>query len=157
MVRFFRRGKTQIVFAPTVAAATLKPTIAEITGGTNLSASTNDISGFTFANSPIDTPDMATPFTSKIPGPDEADDCTIKYYLDSVTNPLNTTLAKDVIGFIVLADYKLLGTWASGDRVDVWPVQVGSNAKDYSVGDDPATSTVTFTVTATPAVNTTVT
>jgi hypothetical protein len=155
MARFFRRGKTQVVFAPTVASKSA-PTVANITGGTNLSASTNDIAGFSFANSPIDTPDLASPFTSKIPGPDEADDCTINYYLDSVTNPLHTTLTKDAIGYIIIADYKILGTWASGDRVDVWPVQVGSNAKQYSVGDDPALSQVTFTVTDTPVLNTTI-
>jgi len=155
MARFFRRGKSQVVFAPTVASITA-PTVGNITGGTNLSGSVNDIAGFSFANQPIETPDLASPFTSKIPGSDQADDCTINYYLDSVTNPLHTTLAKDTIGYIILADYKILGTWASGDRVDVWPVQVGSNAKQYSVGDDPALSQVTFTVTGTPALNTTV-
>lgn len=155
MARFFRRGKTQAVFMTTVAAQAA-PTVANITQGRNISAEINDITGFSFANSPIDTPDLATAFTSRIPGPDEAEDSTINYYLDSVTNPLNSVLAKDVVGFMLLADYKILGTWASGDRVDVWPVQVGSNAKQYSVGDDPALSQVTFTITGPPSLNTTV-
>lgn len=155
MARFFRRGKTQFVFTQTVGSSGAAPTVGNVTGGTNLSGSINDVSGFTFANNPIDTPDMATPFTTKIPGSDQADASVLTMYRDSVTNPLDTTLAKDTLGYVIIGDYKILGTWATGDRVDVWPVQVASNAKQYSVGDDPALAQVTFTSTAPPVVNVT--
>jgi hypothetical protein len=155
LTKFMRRGKSQAVFTLTCGNINA-PTVGNITGGTNLSASINDLSGFSFANSPIDVPDLSTSFVSKIPGPDEVDDSTITYYIDSASNPLHTTLAKDVVGFIILADYKILGTWTAGDKVDVWPVQVASNAKQYSMGDDPALSEVTFVGTSTPALNVTV-
>ena len=155
MVKFMRRGKSQAVFTLTCGNINA-PTVANITQGTNLSASTNDLAGFSYKNAPIDVPDLSQAFVPKIPGPDEADDSTITYYLDSATNPLHTTLAKDVVGFIILADYKVLGTWTAGDKVDVWPVIVASNSKQYSMGDDPALSEVTFTVTSAPGQNVTV-
>lgn len=151
MARFFRRGKTRVFFLPTIVSGTKAPTVAEITAGTDLSLSTNDITGFSFANQPIDVPDLASAFTSKIPGPDEADDSTLKLYVDSVTNPLLTTLAKDVAGYIVIKDYKI-GAMAAADKVDTWPIIVASTAKDYSLGNDPATFTSTFTITSPPAV-----
>jgi hypothetical protein len=154
MARFFRRGKTQVVFTLTCPNINA-PVVGNVTSGTNLSSSIHDMAGFTFANKPIDAPDLSTPFQSKIAGPDEATDSTIKYYRDSTTNPLDLTLAKGVNGFVVIGDYKILGTWATGDNVDVWPVQVGSNAKEYSVGNDPALAQVTFIVTAAPALNVT--
>lgn len=155
MARFFRRGKTKVVFTQTVGVLTA-PTVSNITTGSDLTAAINDLTGFEFANKPIDTPDLATSFTSKIPGPDEAKDASLKYYRDSASNPLDSTLAKDVLGFIIVGDYKILGSWTSGDKVDVWPVQVASNSKEYSLKNDPALSNVIFTVTGTPAFNTTI-
>jgi hypothetical protein len=155
MPRFFRRGKTQLVFTQTVANQAT-PHVGEITGGVNLSGSIHDLAGFSFKNTPIETPVLSASFTAKIPGPDVAEDVTLKYYRDSTSNPLDITLAKDTIGYVIIGDYKVLGTWAPGDTVDVWPVQVGSNAKDYSVGNDPALSTVVFTVINIPSFNVTV-
>ena len=154
MARFFRRGKTQVVFTLTVPSITA-PTVSNVTTGTNLSGQIHDMAGFTFANKPIDAPDLSTPFSSKIAGPDDAADSSVKYYRDSVTNPLDVTLAKGTNGFVVIADFKVLGTWATGDNVDVWPVQIGSNSKQYSLGNDPALADVTFIVTSPPALNVT--
>ena len=68
MARFMRKGTTKVYFLPTLAAGTGIPTAAEVTAGTALTAQIAEISGFTFANSPIDTPDMSTAFVGKIPG-----------------------------------------------------------------------------------------
>src|SRR5262245_62484517 len=115
MARFFRRGKTQFVF--TTAGTTVAMTVGNITSGTNLSSYIGDISGFTFANNPIDVPNLASPFTPKIPGPDEADDSTLTVNRDSVpaSNVTDALLAKDNLGNIVIGDYKVLGTWGAGE------------------------------------------
>lgn len=149
MARFFRRGKTRFWFVPTIASGTLAPTVAEVTAGTEITGLINDVNGFSYTSSQIDTPDMATEFTAKIPGPDEAEDSNLMLYLDSTSNPIRTTLAKGVIGYIVIADYKI-GAVAAADKVDTWPVQVMGNPKQYSMGDDPALQNPQFSMTATP-------
>jgi hypothetical protein len=149
MTRFFRRGKTRFVFIPTIARGTLAPTAAEVAAGTELTGAVNDVNGWTFTSSRIDTPDMATEFTSKIGGSDEAEDSDFMLYLDTASNPLRTTLAKGVLGFMGIVDYKI-GTIVAADLIDVWPIQVLGIPKQYSMGDDPALWHPMFGITAEP-------
>lgn len=143
-------------FLPSIASGTKAPTAAEITAGTELTGSINDMNGFSYQSETIDTPDLSTPFTKNIPGPDTVDDSNLVIYLDSVTNPLRTTLAKGTAGFIVICDFKPSGAVTTGDKVDSWPVTVTGVPKQYSMGNDPALWTAMFAATDTPATDVTV-
>jgi hypothetical protein len=151
MPRFFRRGKTKVRYAPTIAATTLIPTTAEVTAGVDLTPSVAELNGFSFSNSPIPTPDMASTFTSNIPGEDTADESSIMFYEDTVTNTLQTTLAKGVSGYILIYFAGIAGASpAIGDKAEVWPIQSTGPFREYSIGNDPARWGVRFAMTAAP-------
>jgi hypothetical protein len=149
--KFFRRGKSRAYFLPTIASATLAPTVAEITAGTNLSDAVAEVNGFSYSNSPIDTLVMAEDFAGKIPGEDQAEDSSLVIYLDEASNPLRTTLAKGTTGFIVLVDFKPVGSMAAADKVDVYPVDVAAAPKERGLGNEAARWRAEFTVTSRPA------
>jgi len=158
MARFFRRGRTKVWFAPTIASAALIPTAAEVNAGTNLTPSIADIAGFAFTNSPIATPDLASTFTATIPGEDTAEDSTLTFYEDTTTNTLQTTLAKGVSGYIVIFFAGIAGASpAAGDKAEVWPVQSTGPRREYSMGNDPARWAVGLTPSAPPNFSATLT
>jgi hypothetical protein len=152
-MRFNRKGTTQIFFLPTIASAALLPTTAEITAGTELTDGINAIDGFTLENSPIETPDMASTFVSKIGGDDSAADSSLTFYEDSVLDDTETDLAKGTSGYIVIFSK---GQSPSAKGMDVFPVTVVSNSKAYTTDNEAAKITVQFTITARPAFNQTV-
>jgi len=160
--RYFRRGTTKIYFVALADDITSLsgPHIAEITAGTDITCDVAELAGFAFQNNPIPTPDMCSPFVSKIPGEDTADDSTMTFYdlLDAVgTGDLTVwdLLAKGEAGYIVFFPYGVSGTNAplAGDDCEVWPVTVAKTTRQYSAGNDPARYETTFTITAPPAQN----
>lgn len=158
MAKFFRRGKTRVYWVPTVAAATLIPTTAEVTAGTRLDASVADLSGFAFTNSPIPVPDMSSTFTGNIPGEDTAADTTLTFYEDTTTNTLQTTLAKGAAGYICIFFAGIAGANpAIGDKCEVWPVQSTGPTREYSTGNDPARWSAGLAITAPPNFSATLT
>jgi hypothetical protein len=158
MARFFRRGKTKTFWVPTIASAALIPTAAEVNAGTNMTASVADIAGFNFSNSPIATPDMASTFTSNIPGEDVAADSTLTFYEDTTTNTLQTTLAKGVSGYVAIFFAGIAGANpAAADKAEVWPVQSTGPFREYSMGNDSARWGVKFAMTAPPNFSATLT
>jgi hypothetical protein len=151
MGRFMRKGVTKVYFVPTIAD-TEGPTVAEITAGTPLTTAIAEITGFSFTNNPINTPDMGSSFVSKIPGEDTTDDSTITFYEDKITNPIRTALSKNTAGYIVIFGAGIAGaTPAAADKADVWPVTVSSNSKVYTVDNDAAKYAVGFANTAPPS------
>jgi hypothetical protein len=149
-MRFNRKGTTKIYFLPTIAATTLIPTTAEITAGTDYTQQINAIEGWSLENQPIETPDMASTFVSKIGGDDSASDSSLTFYEDSTLDDIETDLAKGTSGFIVIFS-KGKTTGAKG--MDVFPVTVVSNSKSYSTDNEAAKITVQFTITSRPAFN----
>jgi hypothetical protein len=153
MARFNRKGTTKIYWLPTIAAATLIPTSAEITAGTDYTQQINAIDGWSLENSPIETPDMASTFVSKIGGDDSAADSSLTFYEDSALDDIETDLAKGTSGFVVIFSK---GKTAAAKGMDVYPVTVVSNSKAYTADNEAAKITVQFTVTARPLFNGTV-
>lgn len=154
MTRYMRKGISKVRFAPTIASIAA-PTTAEVTAGTDLTPQLADIAGFTFANNPIPTPDMATTFTSQVGGEDTAEASSLTFYEDDTTNPIMTTLAKGTTGYVLLYPKTAGATPASGDKLEVWPVTVTSQAREWSTGNDPARFVVSFAVTSVPNQNAT--
>ena len=143
--RFMRKGTSKFWFVPTIASTDLIPTTAEVTAGTAVTPEINEMAGFTFANNPIDTPDMDTTFVSKIPGEDSTEDSSMTFYERKTTNPIKTLLAKGTVGFIVIFPAGLAAAApAAGDKADVWPVTVASNARTYTAGNEAAKYLVKF-------------
>jgi hypothetical protein len=152
-MRFNRKGTTKIVFISTIAATTLIPTAAEITGGTDWTEHIHSIDGWNLENTPIETPDMASTFVSKIDGDDTAADSSLGFYEDSVTDDVETDLAKGTTGFVVIFSK---GKTSAAKGMDVFPIKVASNSKSYSTDNEAAKINVQFVITDRPALNQTV-
>lgn len=145
MARFFRRGVSKVYFLPAVANKAA-PTAPEIAAGTDLTGSVADIGGFTYTNSPIDTPDMASTYTTTIPGEDTTDTPSLTFYDDNASTAIRTALAKGVTGYLLRVPY---GT-GTGKRGEVWPVTSTGVNDEWSAGNDPARFQAQFAVTAVP-------
>jgi len=147
MARFFRRGISKVKFLPTVIGTS--PTRAEITAGTDLSLSIVELGGWELSNSPIPTPNLASRYTSQIPGEDTTPDSTLTLDDDDTSSANRTALAKGVTGFIVLMPYGDVPT----KRLEVWPVTSTGVNDQWTTGNDPARVVVGFAVTAVPVQN----
>ena len=148
MAKFFRRGKSKIVFLP-ACASLAAPTRLEITAGTQLSAGVADVSGWSLSNSPIPTPDLATIFTSQIQGEDTVPDCTLTFNDDDASTTIRDALEKGTEGFILLLPYGDVAT----ERCEVWPITTTGVNDEWSVGNDPAKFVVGCAITSTPQQN----
>lgn len=153
MARFNRKGITKIYYLPTIAAPTLIPTDAEITAGTDWTQHIHTIDGWSLENTPIETPNMEDTFVSKIDGDDSAADSSLGFYEDSVTDEVETELAKGTAGFVVIFSK---GKTAGNKGMDVFPTKVASNSKQYTADNEAAKINVQFVITDRPVFNQTV-
>ena len=114
---FFRRGVTKFVACPVVTNLAA-PTRAEITAGTVLTGITA-ISGFQITNSPVDTPDLDSRFTSNVAGEDKAgsSSLTFKDKRNTESTSIRTALAKNVSLVIVYMPYGDV----PASRCESWP------------------------------------
>ena len=140
MARFMQMGTTDFWFT-TVNTTPATPKAADLNGagGQEITSQLAELTGFSFDNTPIDTPDMSTALVTKIPGEDSIADCSLTFYEDKTTNPIKTKLVKGTLGWVVICatGYQAGaagGIPTSGDVVDVWPVQVSSNSRQYAAG-----------------------
>ncbi|MDX3527139.1 hypothetical protein P1P75_11965 [Streptomyces sp. ID05-39B] len=152
-MRFNRKGTTQIKFLPTIASTELLPTRTEITAGTEYTGQIAALDGWSLENQPIETPDMASTFVSKIGGDDSASDSSLTLYEDDTVDDIETDLAKGTSGYIVIFSK---GDVAANKGMDVFPVTVVSNSKAYTADNEAAKVTVQFTITDRPVFNQTV-
>jgi hypothetical protein len=123
---FFRRGVSKFVACPSVADLKHPPR-AEITAGTPLTGITA-ISGFQITNSPVDTPDLDSRFTSNVPGEDKAGNSalTFKDKRNTESADIRAALAKDTSLVIVYMPYGDI----AGQRCESWPAtSTGVNDK----------------------------
>lgn len=144
MAKFLRRGKTKVFYIPTIASQTA-PTQAELTAGTELTNLIGSMSGFNFKSTTIDIPNFGSRQTPKIPGENTSDDSSMNFYEDDTSNPIRTTLAKDVTGYILIAP---AGLTAAGSKVDVFPIQVSANTRQYTTANEAAQFVVDYAITA---------
>ena len=152
-MRFNRKGVTKILFATTVTSPTYLPTAAELTGATDYTKAIAAVDGFTLENSPIETPDMASTYVSKIPGDDSAADSSLTFYEDDVDDAIETDLAKGTVGFVIICRK---GKAPSSKGMDVYPVRVASNSAAITADNEAAKLNVQFTITDRPLQNATV-
>jgi hypothetical protein len=151
-VRYFDPEITKCYFLPTIAAADLTPTRAEMDAGTDLSPEIAEVSGFTVTSEEINTPDLGSRFTSKIPGRTSAEDSSITFYADQAGNDARTVLPRDTTGYIQWCD----GGDVAGNKSQVFPIRVRSLGQLRSVGDESHRLQVQFSITAKPAEDVTI-
>lgn len=144
MARFFRRGVSKVKFLPAVAGTS--PTRPEITAGVDLSPSIAGMSGFTLANNPITTPDLATNFDSQINGPDAAGNSSLTFFDDDTATAVRTAVAKGTVGYMVLFPYGDV----TAKRCEVWPVTSTGVNDGWDLGANAAQFTVGFAITSKP-------
>lgn len=151
--RFFRRGISKAFFVPTITNINA-PTVAEVGAGDEMTEEIAELTGWTFSNNPINTPDLSNTFTPNIPGEDTAADSSIVFYENrggASANPLQAGLAKGTAGFVVLFfDGTAGASPAASDECEVWPVTSTGPYREYSTGNDPARWGVRFATTAPP-------
>jgi len=150
MARYFRRGKSKIKWAPSVAGSS--PTRPEITAGVDLSPNVADIAGFQLQNNPIETPDLSTGFNSQIDGPDTVEDSSLTFYDDDTSTTVRTTLAKGVSGYVLLMPY---GDVAA-KRCEVWQVKSTGFNDQWTLDAAAAQAQAGFAVLSTPNQNGTI-
>lgn len=149
--RFMRKGVTKVYFVPTIASKAA-PTVAEITAGENLTPQIAEMTGFTFTNNPISTPDMDNAYVSQVPGEDTSEASSMTFYeLKGGTDDIHDALLKGTVGYIVIFYGGIAGASpAASDKAEVWPVVVSSNARRYTAGNEAAQYGVGFAVTSPP-------
>jgi hypothetical protein len=145
MARFFRRGVSGAVFAPSVASLTA-PTREELDAGVLLTGSIADIQGFMLENSPIATPALDTTFDEQINGPDQASDSALIFYDDDESETVRNGLAKGTDGFLVLLPYGDV----EGKRAEVWPARSTGVNDEWDMGAVAARFKVGFAITSVP-------
>lgn len=150
--RYFDVGTTKCYYLPTIAAANLTPTRAEMNAGTDLSGEIVDLDGWSTEGDEIETPDLGTLFTSKIPGRTTADDCSLTFHADKAGNDVRTLLPRGTAGYIMWCD----GGDVAANIAAVFEVRVRSNSVMRSAGDDNARVQVQFSVTSEPNENVTI-
>lgn len=147
--RYTSRGTARYYWIVTIANY-LSPSRAELNAGTDLSTQVMDLSGFGLESDQIDTPDVASRFTKKIPGPINAEDSTITMYQSVTGTDARQLMPQDTAGYIVVFP----GGDVATRKMHVWPVRVASVKYQYSAnGSDPDTQVFTFSPTDVPAEN----
>ncbi|SHN08256.1 hypothetical protein SAMN05216268_11971 [Streptomyces yunnanensis] len=146
--KFSRRGVTRVLWLQSVADDGHVPTRSELTAGTDLTDAIASIDGWTLSNQPIETPDLGSTYESKIPGTDQADDSSLGFYEDRVSDELEQLLKKDASGWVV---FLRKGDVPNSRSMDVFPVRVGSRSANYSTDNEAAKFTVNFSITEKPA------
>lgn len=158
MARFMQMGSTDVWFTSTFVPATPSvATLVNVSNGIDCTLQLSDLQGFEFANTPIDVPDMSQALITKIPGEDAIVDCILTFYEDKTTNPVKTKLVKGLLGWVVICATgfnagAVGGQPTIGDVVDIWPVQVSSNARQYTSGAAASKYIVKFAPTAAPTI-----
>jgi hypothetical protein len=149
--RYFPTGTTSYYFCPSIASKAA-PTRAEMNAGTRLDVDVNKVDGWQVTSEVIGTPDLATRFTSQIPGRITASDSSLTMYASTDGVDVRGLLPRDTAGFIVRLD---AGDTA-GRKMDVFPIKVTALSKDMGTGDEAALITVMFAITSEPAENVTI-
>ncbi|MBC9717808.1 hypothetical protein H9Y04_35285 [Streptomyces sp. TRM66268-LWL] len=150
--RFMRRGITKIFWLKEVCAESKAPTRKELCApnATELTEAISDVEGWALTNEAIETPDMASTFTSSIPGEDKAEDSSFTFYEDKVSDDVEQLLPKGAKGWVV---FLRKGDIPGSKSVDVFPVQVASRSAQYSTGNEAAKFQVSYTITEPPALD----
>jgi hypothetical protein len=148
--RYIPEGATMFYWVVTMASY-LAPSRAELNAGTNLTPELESSGDWAITSAAIDTPDLATTYTSQIPGKISTAGSTLNMYSDDNQADARTLMPRNSTGFIV----KFPGGDITGRKMSVFPVKVGSAGEPTNFGA-PTVLNFTYYVTKIPAENVTV-
>jgi hypothetical protein len=148
--RYYVTGTRQVYWVPSIASKAA-PTRSELDAGTDLTGEINAMAGFDPTSATVDTPDLASRFTSQIPGAITVSASTITLYTSEDSQDARQIMPRDTAGFIVVF-------WegdVAANLMDVFPVRVTAAPKDVTT-TDAGMITINFAVTSEPAENVTI-
>lgn len=148
--RFIPEGTTSFYWVVTMASY-LSPSRAELNAGTNLTPEVAECGNWAIISNAIDTPDLATTFTSQIPGKITVDGSTLNMYSDDNQADARSLMPRNTVGYVV----KFPGGDITGRKMTIFPVKVGSAAEPTAFGS-PTVLQFSYYVTKIPAENVTV-
>ena len=153
MVRYVPEGTMEISFVTTVAVPTA-PTATELNAGVDLTEFAVGDLDMPFEGSTAEAGDLSTRFNKTAPGDYGGQSGSATFHKDSFlgSDTAWTTLPRDTVGYIAVAIRGLAaaGTWAIGDYVDIWPVQVLSRSLTAQSRNTTTRFTVQFAITDEP-------
>lgn len=144
--RFFQPGIVKIYYLPAIANANLTPSRAEITAGTDLTPEVDDIAGWSYSTTFIETKDAASRTRPKLAGPVSLDDSSITFNGSQDGDDVRTVLTRGDQGYIMWCD----GGDVPTQPAEVFPVEVGSVVAVRSLDNAAFKVRVDFGVTNVP-------
>jgi hypothetical protein len=141
-------GYLRAWFVASIASGTLAPTVAELTGGTELTTEDggllpDGLDGFRYVSQFVEKKIMKDNIRLKKPGADQLEDATLKFNSHPSTpeSTKKTALAKGADGYIVIAKDGTAGANpAAGEKVAVWPGTSAGPVDTYAGGYDELAS-----------------
>lgn len=150
-LRYIPEGVRHFYYLP-ACANIASPTRTELNAGTDLTPEVAAFGNWGIQGAAVDTPDLASTFVPSVPGLITIDGPTISMYADSTSADVRSLLPRNTVGFVVSLPEGDIPT----HKMDVFPVKVLSAEKMASLGGNPATIDLTFSVTKLPSENVTV-
>lgn len=141
------------IFVLTIANAA-SPTAAEITAGTDITDDIRSVTGFGVDPGYVPVPTMKGGRAPKLTtaGVLQDSSLTMAEHSTYAANTIKQALADNTSGYIVISRYKK-APLAAADKVDVFPVTIGSNNRTHTVDDAPMEYTVSFGLTDDPEID----
>ena len=152
MARIIGAGVLELFYVATVSNPQA-PTSTELNAGTDLTGFLTDGGISTpFDGSIVDASDMSSKFNKTAPGTYGGQPLTLELYRDDSADTAWSTLTRGTSGYIAIARFGLAtkGTWAVGDKVDLWPITVVTRNPADVVRNEMQRFTVECAVTAVP-------
>ncbi len=153
MSTYITPGVSEVVWVTTIAAAPAV-TATEANNGVDLTAFAQAMPTIPRGTNLSDNSDLSSTFESRNVGTRGGDliDLIIKRHKVAGTDTAYTTLTEDTVGFLLVGRQGLAapGTWAIGDRFDLFPATVSSLEDGTPGRNDIDTAIVHMVVTTAP-------
>lgn len=143
--RFFQPGIVKVYWLPTVADPS-NVTRAEITAGTDLTPELDDISGWSYSTTFVETKDANSRTRPKLAGAVSLDDSSMTFNGSQDGQDVRTVLTRGTTGYVLWCD----GGDATGLPGELFPAEVGAVVRVRSLDSDAFKVRVDFGITNVP-------
>ena len=152
MTRYVFEGTGEVWLVPTISSPGA-PTAAELNAGTDLTGQMVGDLVLPLEGTPVDTADMSSDFQKQAAGDVGGTPGTFTIHKEKLlaADTVYTALPRGTVGYLCVNQRGLAtsSTWATGDAVDVWPVEINSRTIIYGRGTNQRAAIV-VSITDTP-------
>jgi hypothetical protein len=138
MTRYVFEGTGEVWLVPTISSPGA-PTAAELNAGTDLTGQMIGDLVLPLEGTPADSADMSSDFNSQVAGDVGGTPGSFTIHKEQLlaADTVYTALPRGTGGYLCVNQRALAtpGTWATGDAVDVWPIEVSSRTIIYGRGN----------------------